>query len=83
MADMNIMGKLDFGKPQNQCGSEPEMNTEWTIKVNGELKSIQYKIFCSETKDTLSLASLEKYIREIIVGNDEYKKLPPPRGGYD
>ena len=24
MADMNIMGELDLGKPQNQCGSEPE-----------------------------------------------------------
>ena len=59
------------------------MNTEWTIKVNEELKSIQYKMFCSETNDTASLTILEQYIREIIAEKDEYKKLPPSRGGYE
>ncbi len=81
MMSINIMGDLDLDKDK-ECHAEPSSISVWNIQVDGRTKSFYYRTYCDHPEDVLNLLKLEDFIHDIIVGKEEYKKLPESNGEY-
>ncbi|RDW18212.1 hypothetical protein CWR48_11535 [Oceanobacillus arenosus] len=66
------------------CVQQPHGEDIWEIIIKGE--TIIYSFseeYCEPTNDAEELMDLRNYVFDIIKSKDEYKELPPSKGGYD
>lgn len=63
---------------------EPYESYYFKVQYGSNIKELSWEdSITNENYEADRLRELIKCIREIVESNSEYKKLPPPRGGYD
>lgn len=84
MKKINILNYPDKFTPKRNMSSTPFETYSMKIIINGKEKNIYWEDEnVSETKEAIQLRELFKKIQKIIISKEEYKKLPPAKGGYD
>ncbi|MFZ3591137.1 hypothetical protein ACOI1C_18280 [Bacillus sp. DJP31] len=81
MMSIHIMDELDLDKDK-ECDAEPSSISVWKVQMDGETKSFYHKTYCDYPEDVKNLLKLENYIHGIIVGKEEYERLPEINGSY-
>jgi hypothetical protein len=83
MRKINILNYPENFNPKGNLGQKPFQTYSIKIVANGKEKYIYWKDEnISQTKNANQLRELFKKIQERIIKKEEYKKLPPAKGGY-
>lgn len=83
MRKINILSYPDNFNPKGNMAQMPFQIYSIKIVIDDKEKNIFWKDEnVSETKEAIELRELFKKIQEIIASKEEYKKLPPVKGGY-
>ena len=84
MKKINILNYPEDYNPKSNMMRTPFETYSLKIIFDGSEKNISWKDEnVSKTKEAVQLRELFLKIQGIIIGKDEYKKLPPANGGYD
>ena len=84
MKKINILNYPEDYNPKSNMMRTPFETYSLKIIFDGGEKNISWKDEnVSKTKEAVQLRELFLKIQGIIIGKDEYKKLPPANGGYD
>jgi hypothetical protein len=83
MKKLDILSYPDVFNPKSNTMQTPFSTYSMKIIVDGKKKDIYWKDEnVSESKVAVRLRDLINRIHEIVIGKEEYKKLPQPKGGY-
>lgn len=81
---INILKYSDNYKPKSNVRQTPFQTYSIKIILNGKEKNVHWKDEnVSKSKEAVNLRETFNKIEEIIINKEEYKKLPPAKGGYD
>lgn len=84
MRAINILNYPEVFKPIGHLGVNPYQSYDFKIFINGKEKHISWEDENLSSKSKAKdLRDLINKIEKIIESKDEYKKLPPRKGGYD
>jgi len=83
MMKINILNYPENFNPESDVIQTPFLTYYIKIVIDDKEKNIYWKDEnVSETKEAIELRMLFNKIEEIIINKEEYKKLPPTKGGY-
>ena len=84
MWKINILNYSESFNPESNQRQTPYQTYSIKIVIDGKEKNIDWKDEnISQSEDAIKLRELFEIIKEIISQKEEYKKLPPAKGGYD
>ena len=84
MRKINILAYFESFNPKSNQRQTPFQTYSIKIVIDGKEKNIDWKDEnVSKSKDSIKLRALFEKIKAIIIQKEDYKKLPPAKGGYD
>jgi hypothetical protein len=86
MVEINIVSYPEVFKPSSTLAQyvTPHPTYEFTINIDKVTKKIYWEdVNQSDSLDAKRLRDLIENIRQTVESKEEYKKLPPMKGGYD
>ncbi|MCM3711045.1 hypothetical protein [Sporosarcina luteola] len=83
MKEIDIADAKDL-IPETNCMKEPFGQDEIKVTINGETFTHSFsEEYCEPTQDAKQLIELKDFVWSIVESEEEYKKLPDPKGGYE